>query len=359
MKPTLQLTSLAFCFCFFLISCQKEATGDFQNKISSKDPQAISASIKVWHGVRTTGNPPAPRGNGLSLDPSTPIVQSFAGRYAIIEPQIASGDVKGYYLQVNGAKDYFNVDYSRPRITGRVRPGARPSSPFGRISRTDSTGGGNADSSIVIALPANFQVPDTFCVSYWAYDTQGNISNVVNTCIVVNAVGTDANGNWLANTWRITSTGDTSATSDTIIHNRYQATYEYECLNGVLSWTAPGSGGGPVVAADSGMYSKLSISLALNGAMKHEFDYQTKEVQNHNSCTQITHVPGFSINQMFLGAWNYNSATGKMILVFEYNDGNGGNSFDAWEYQVQKINNNHFLLIDNSLGWYSWARFEK
>ena len=37
-------------------------------ELSSKDPQALSASLKVYHGEHLPGGPPAPSGTTLTLD---------------------------------------------------------------------------------------------------------------------------------------------------------------------------------------------------------------------------------------------------------------------------------------------------
>ena len=165
-----------------LNSCQREVEGKLptQPPVSSKDPAKLSASLKVWHGTRTTGTPPAPTGNTPEIDPTiNPSILAIAGRYAIIKPDVTAGDVAGYYLGVPGAGQYFKIDFKKPRnISGR---GIKPKHP-GILQRTAS---GTADSSIVIVLPPNINVPDTFCVTYCPYDSSGNIGQPVTTCIYV------------------------------------------------------------------------------------------------------------------------------------------------------------------------------
>ena len=131
----------AFAVLVILISsCQKELNPKLDEPISSDNPQSLSAALRVWHGVRTQGQPPAPSGAAIHInDMDVAPVFAFAGRYAIIKPEVMSGDVEGYYVKVNGASEYFKVDYTRPRnINGRLsRPGQRHNNPF--LSRGDST----------------------------------------------------------------------------------------------------------------------------------------------------------------------------------------------------------------------------
>src|SRR5215212_3335910 len=129
-------------------SCQKEPNVKLDEKkgLSSKDPKALSLAIKVWHGVRTQGTPPDEKGNVLQLDNTmTGPMYAITGRYAIIQPEVISGDVSGYYLKVDGAADYFKVDYTKPRIIARQAKPKRN----GSVLRLDSSGG-NLDSAIVI-----------------------------------------------------------------------------------------------------------------------------------------------------------------------------------------------------------------
>src|SRR5689334_17275082 len=109
----------------FLGSCKPDKSVDTP-KLRTDDPKALSAALKVWHGVRTNGNAPA-----MSANPNRPVLsqqsnnqnfKAIAGRYAIIQPEVESGSVAGYNIQVNGAGQYFKVDYSKPRdINGRFR----------------------------------------------------------------------------------------------------------------------------------------------------------------------------------------------------------------------------------------------
>jgi hypothetical protein len=359
--------SLSFFLCFtailFFASCKKtDVTQPEQPVLSSKDPQAVSAAVKVWHGERLQGNAPAPRGSGLDLDASAsaPITFAFTGRYAIINPAIAQGDVAGYYLQFNGSKEHFKIDYTKPRGNRIVSPKKKT----GFVGQDGRMQNGNADSSIVIVLPASLQVPDTICVSYCAYDAQGNISNVVNTCIVVNSLGADAAGSFLNGVWKHTAFWDTSA-HDTIIYNKWQPQmyhpgYACEVNPGTGSYVlAYNTFGGNTVVTDSIHYVKQNITFGSNGGSLYNFHEQTKNVDLMTStCSQFLFEPANDFVSNFSGAWNYNSATGKMVLVFEF-DEIGIPSLEAYEFDVVKVNNNNIILRDNSIGYPAYFRFEK
>ncbi|MDZ4794538.1 MAG: hypothetical protein SGI83_09695 [Bacteroidota bacterium] len=349
---------------FSLNSCQREVDEKLaaQPPISSKDPAKLSASLKVWHGTRTSGNPPPPTGNNPALDPTAnPSVLAIAGRYAIIKPEITNGYVAGYYVGVPGAGQYFKVDFKKPRnIAGR---GINPTR-SGFMQRVTT---GTADSSIVIVLPPNINVPDTFCVTYCPYDSLGNIGQPVTTCIYVTSLGAGTGNGWLQNDFKLTSSWDLTnglrTNVDTIIFNKWAASYEegygYYCdqtqnppilLKGPLN-------GQPAIISDSAFYIKNNIRFAINGAFDYKDIEQLKDLDQFNStCSQFTFYPIDNYADSLTGAYSFNSTTNKLILIFEF-DGLGLPDPEYWEYDVIKLNNNHFILRDPIENYY--IRFER
>lgn len=336
--------AILFASLIVFYSCQKEPKEKVDKVISSKDPVALSSAIKVWHGLRTQGNPPQEKGTALQLDDSfSDPLFAIAGRYAIIQPQVISGDVAGYYLKINGASDYFKVDYTKPRITGRKIQPKRANTVF----RLDSAGG-NLDSAIVIVLPSDLHVPDTICMTYWAYDNSNNVSNPVDVCVIVKSLGTDANGGWLGGTWKYTAEWDNSSSHDTIIYNRWVAIGGYYCNNGTLQWSDFAMPGQPFLAADSFYYRKADLTCASNGGLKYEVDDSWKYIDYVNSsCSSILVSPVENEAENVTGAWSYNSTTHKLVIVFEFDD-SGIPVEDAYEFDVIKVSDKNMILVDNS-----------
>lgn len=324
-------------------SCQREPNEKIDKVISSKDPQSVSSSIKVWHGLRTQGNPPAEKGTNLQLDNSSPnLLYAIAGRYAIIQPEVISGDVSGYYLKINGATDYFKVDYTKPRNTGRQKPKKAG------FFRMDSLGG-NLDSAIVIVLPSNLHVPDTICVTYWAYDNNGNVSNAISVCIIVSSIGTDANGAWMNGEWKLTAQWENNFPHDTVIYNRWYSDPEgdgYYCNNGVLTaLSLPSSQ--TFLATDSVFYAKANIILASNGALGYEYNSSWKIIDFPVSSCSTLKFPTENESDVLTGAWSYNSATHKLILVLEFDD-MGVPIEEAFEFDAIKVSDKNMILVDNT-----------
>ncbi len=343
-------------------SCQREVDGTLPPApaVSSKDPAKLSAALKVWHGTRTTGIPPRPTGNMPAIDPTiNPTVLAVAGRYAIIKPEITAGTVAGYYIGIPGAGQYFKIDFSKPRhIAGRSIKPRRP----GLTYRINS---GTADSSIVIVLPPNINVPDTFCVTYCPYDSLGNIGQPVTTCIYVSSLGAGTNNGWLQNDFKITSSWDlvngVRQNVDTLIYNKWTAQGDgYYCDQTqnppALADDALFLGFTPIVS-DSIRYTKNNIRFAINGA----FDYKNLETDKYlnflsSTCSQFVFQPLDNYGDSLTGAYSYNGTTSKLILIFEFDAQNLPDP-EYWEYSVFKINDNHFILKDPLDDYY--IRFER
>jgi hypothetical protein len=332
---------------FLLYSCQRDVEGTLtdQSKVSSKDPAKLSASLKVWHGTRTTGNAPAPTGNIPSIDPTTnPTVKAFAGRYAIIKPEVLSGNIAGYYVGLANAGQYFKVDFKKPRdIPGR--PGKPRHSSLSQRVHT-----GNADSSIVIVLPPYINVPDTFCVTYCPYDSLGNIGQPVTTCIIVTSLGAGTGNGWLQNDFKLTAswdvTGGVRTGIDTIIYNKWMPEGDgYYCNGGIINGGAIFNGFTPIVN-DSIYYRKNNIRFAINGA----FDYKDFEDDKNldaslSTCSLFSFMPVSNYTDSLTGGYSFNPITNKLVFIWEF-DSQGIPDPDYWEYDVIKINDNHFILRD-------------
>jgi len=331
------------------ISCQKEVEGKLPDApaVSSKNPEKLSAAIKVWHGTRTIGTMPAATGNNPAIDPTTnPSVLAIAGRYAIIKPEVTSGEIAGYYVGIPGAGQYFKVDFTKPRIIAGRNQFIKKKGLF----QTESF----ADSSIVIVIPPTINIPDTFCVTYYPYDPFGNIGQPVTTCIYVSAIGAGPNADWLKNDFKLTASWDVvngvRTNLDTVIFNRFaNSNSGYYCNQ---SLTPPGLTywypqiTDPVVVSDSIKYIKNNFRLAITGAFDYTDIEESKSVDVIlSNCSQFVFRPIYVYTDTVIGAYHFNEATQRLILVYEF-DELGVPVAEYYEYQLIKINDRHFILKD-------------
>ncbi len=350
-----------------LFSCKKEGTSSSEqgNKISSKDPVALSKSIKAWHGIRIAGSIPKSIGGGnapVIEAPEQNYIHAFTGKFAIVMPVIASGDVAGYYVGIQGASEYFKIDYTKPRITERRMHAATERKPphSGAGFRPDSTGIGNTfiDSSIVLTLPADMQIPDTFCITYSAYDISGNVSDSVTSCIIVSALGGDASTGYLNSNWRMFASKDTSGQKlyDTIQFNKWVTSPDfsiYYCNTIAAGITqvnnycdnsfAPCS---LLNVTDSDYIVNRDLMLGVDGAMTYSDSSMLKRMNISTSGCSAFNFDLTSNTYISHGGWTVKD--NKMIIVYEF-DGDDTPDYQADEFNYQKISDNEFRLDYNGL----------
>jgi hypothetical protein len=325
-------------------SCQREVDNPTDEIVKPTDPNAISLAIKVWHGVRTKGIPPSPSNNPAApqIDPAmnNQPIKAIAGRYAIIQPEVISGEVKGYYVGVRNSDYYFNVDFSKPRNAGRGLPVKKNSNILNRVNSLN-------DSALVIEIPSNIQ-PGTFCVTWCPYDSLGNVGQPITTCITVTSFGTDAGNAWLGGVWKVYATADTLLQNIEVIN--YGVGTEpgstFYCENGFVTYFCNNPPCTPINLPDTISYNKMDLSLGINGGMRYEFDYWDRMVSEGFPCNS-PYGPRNYDNDTVSGAWNYNAATRQMLLVFDL-DYSGNPDPDAWFYNLTKVSNNEFILKDPS-----------
>ena len=301
-----------------LASCKKSSTDSTQ--IDPSDAKAVSSAVKLWHGERKTGNPPAPTNTPGSpeLDPFSDNNEVFAisGRYAVIKPEVLSGSVAGYYIQINGANDYFKVDYSKPRSGRLMSGGMNKVKRMQRLFGMDSTGN-NADSAIIIDIPANIQ-PGQFCATYCIYDSLGNVSNPISVCINVAAFGGTTAVPYLPGTWHVVATRmdndpwEPMAYMDTTrMDLDCDSTGIMDCWDGTCAF--------PQQITDINGINKYDFTFGANGGLAAEMDMVSKSIDWWgSSCANILYQD-YSINETYSGAWTYTSSNNTLTMILDFN----------------------------------------
>ncbi|MDI3321384.1 hypothetical protein [Pinibacter soli] len=389
---------------FLFSSCQKEASAtnnqipDNSIKLSSQSPVAISNAIGVWHSQRVTGTVPASNKstdlkiNGLK----TEHIQAIAGSYGYIKPIVESGDVAGYYVQVEGATDYFKVDYTMPRKTsaisnnhssistasiagqGQKRQLPTTRSPFSVMGYDDN----NNDSAIVITLPANIKAPDTVCVKYWAFDAFGAVSNPVTTCIYINYLGTDENSAWMDGTWELKHSQlfvdgqlykEMLMTYDKwtmdLFHQRYVYYKQGDSLLRVQLFTDDYMynsfdylyDGKPItiprkfdpqlstleLGGDSAYWKTFQIALTSKGNYERLLMHKEKIVDFKNSSIQkLNFTEGQFINESYKGSWSYNNITQQLLTIDEsFNTDGSSAGIEADSAKINKLSSTKFDMV--------------
>lgn len=153
-----------------MINGQETDPSDPNALIDPADANSLASVLIIPNGQAVAGTPPPPS-NSSSAPTVSNNVQSVTSSNGSTTPldliyENVNGDLGGCYVQVEGADSYFQVPYS-----------------------------GGSTSSGTLALPINIPTnvdQGEFCVSYCVYDVNGQVSNLVYTCVSVLRLGTGA-----------------------------------------------------------------------------------------------------------------------------------------------------------------------
>lgn len=375
MKPLFKYPTWLLCaitISITLFSCQKNADDTLpeSSKISSKDPQTLSAAISVWHGKRTTGTMPV-SSNTAAIKLGTPdesSINAIAGQHAFIHTNVETGDVAGYYVQINGASEYFKVDYAKPVVQSSTQQGNISTNSVRQIGHSNTStnhhrspisvmGGddNNNDSLIVINIPVDIKTPDTVCVTYMAYDFNNHVSNPVSVCIYIDHFGGDNDSKWLEATWSPTKVeridngqvkGSFAYTYNKWLVDEETALFDlyyvpnkvyrsgdsaivsyyngYSVYTSDLNWYDVAGTYNPhptdvLLGTDSIIYRKNNITF---NSSKYTSEYSSTS-KNINWGFQLIYQE-YKDEFTESGSWSYDSKKQKLIIISEYaNSGNG------------------------------------
>jgi hypothetical protein len=351
---------LPFMAFVILYGCKPEGSAELP-VVRPEDPKGVSAAIKVWHGVRTQGNPPAPSTSGgapqLDNFSNNQQIPAISGRYAIIQPQVISGAVKGYYVRVNGATDFFRVDYNKPRELNRTAGSylhSRYNKALARGLGIDSTGNSTSDSSLVIVIPPTIQ-PGQFCVTYWAYDSTGNVSNPIVACITISSFGGDASTSYLHGTWHVTAIADDDTTTWEPVYYSDTTFFSGYCVNNHVVVDSNGFGNINYPYAIEAP-TKDDLVFGSNGGLRYEFAILKKSFDYSASTCNSWIFQDDSYEEDLQGAWSFNATTNKLLLVFDFDDQLAPDP-EFYQYQLIKQSNTRIVFHDAENE--EWLRLEK
>jgi len=302
-----------------LYACKKDNDTDNgdngDNTTKQIDPAnagELTAAVKVFHGTNVPGAMPLTAGTGapvLAASSNNQSVMAINGHYAVITPEVETGDISGYYAKVTGADSYFKVDYSKP-VNGRKKPVSHA----GLFKIT----GGNADSAIVIVLPGNLK-PGNFCVEYAAYDAQNRVSNLIKVCVTVIAAGTDESGKAILGSWRLNREKRNGEWRDP--YKADSSFNQYACSADTLVHCTPNYTNCKSIAYIINQKEKDEVTFTDNG--RYETFYAAKSLHltlDHSLCANPTYIT-YTDSDTEQGGWSYNATTKKLTIIYDYDDG--------------------------------------
>lgn len=184
---------------------------DITGTVDVTDANAVTTALQVSGATVQTGNPPAP-----STDPGTPVIldEDFSvvsGQMgsATIAMEVEAESISGFYFQVNGASSYLDIPASIAN---------------GRVAVEEVT-------YFNLGLADAF-VPGTFCGQVCVYDEESRVSQPIEVCVEVVALG-GKGSSFLIGKWSLVSTiedGQTIAVGELTTY-----TETFECGDGTIA----------------------------------------------------------------------------------------------------------------------------
>ena len=186
------LSPIIFTAIFFL-SCGKDNGLGSNDPVDPADADALSSVVILPNGTETRqGTPPDPTNSSTApnIRGGVSRLTSSNGSTVLIPFSYdASADISGYYLYINGAENHFYVPYrAQSSNTTGPRPIHRAARPVSQVGKTHAQSPLSGTFSIPIGLPTNVTAGQ-FCTSANLTDSRGEISNTLETCIDVLALG--------------------------------------------------------------------------------------------------------------------------------------------------------------------------
>lgn len=242
-------------------------------------------------------------------------------------PNIVSGEVSGYYVQVKNAGAYFKVNYG-----AALNP---------------------KDSAIIIQLPADIQT-GSFILLISAYDAAGNASAPVEINITVEKLGsTDATS--FTGSWKLTGTKTGTQPWDYNLYERKDGQMMvYNCIDNHLAGTY----------SNMNPLPNVRLSLSKTDLKKNQIDFTaagdlSSDIQEdgslideiNSSCDNPVYKynTGFSYYRQQQLGWIYNGVTKKIIFMYNYiiPDLSKGITY-YYEYDVVENTGSKMVIKDNS-----------
>lgn len=338
MKKILLLSAVV-CMAFY--ACKKDSKPEGpEEPVKEIDPAnraELSSSIKVGYGSIVKAELPAASGiagapeiegmndNGLSV---------ISGRYIVIRTWLVSGTIAGYYLQINGAGEYFNIDYTKER---NLRKSTRHRS---SLRETDFR-----DSVIVIKLPEHLK-SDTFSITYAAYDTLNQVSNHLSNVVSVLPASDDETNKPLFGTWKYARIRDAEGWHEDFYLPDTSYT-NFKCVDTTLTYCSEGDPEGCTsYISYIGELVIYDLEFSSKNVFKEIYVDKYKNIRLElSSCDNVVYTTGEDSGTEING-YSYDPATKLVTIVYDDNGGNNVYEMYATTLKVVELTATKLVFED-------------
>lgn len=318
------------------------------------DPATVSENIGIANSTRVSGSPVStsdigtPELNDFDANESLRVAQGSEFQLPL-SVSFATIDVAGYYVQVEGADEYYDIP--KTSVTLQRKSFETHTKAFKQI-----TGSGVlrrvAEDVVEIAIPESLQ-PGEFCVLICVYDSEGLISLPISRCIEVQSFGGEGAEFIVNNSWDFSK-----QTSTVIINGESKTTSMAKGESVEFNYTIDlfceaNETFEEFEYTERDKVESLVINFTSNGGMEfvtkgelYTFDVET------SSCESGIVYETKTYEDLETGAWNYDVSTETMTLLFDdYTDEDGVYEEPYFiDFKAQVINDQLILSYVDDLG---------
>ena len=289
-------------FALLAFSCKKENTNNNTTTENPLDPNEVTSNFSIVGAELKPGNPSLPSSNSTAPKLFVPVAtnQAVIANVQFGLPILTSNidDIAGVYVKVDGANNYFDVPASSINLR-------KINNSIGLQMLSDSSGFLNVN-------PGTIQ-PGTFCITYYIYNAQNEVSNAIKICYRVIGFG---GATFLEGNWHIQSIEDICYGTKTYPKNNSISSELVDCSSNTYEFTGP---------------YNFTEDIFWNFSTTTHLQYQ-----NENGTGQD---------------WNYvcaNNGNGRVVNIKNYSDATGNWAYDVVNKRVIILTSKQYSYRKNT-----------
>lgn len=316
--------------------------------IDIEDPNAVAESLTFQNGTATKVSSSFPESSNESGSPKInqydeDLIAVSGGSLALRFNEETTSDIKGVYLQVDGADHYYDIAINQSKSNGRLNNG-RKSKAKGQRTKAESV------SFLLVSFADGLQ-PGDLCIKYAVYDEGNRVSNTINVCIEIKSHGGKNSSFLTANKWEFESEhyveiyeGETYEET-TVLGEPYLDSYYWSCFGDSVG----------VEITEEYTLNSMVYTFSKNGKVEGEFSDTEKYVDTDDYCETkelkyVTKTEEYTIS----GNWVYDDTKKELTTVTQHTETYGGYEeiyTDVSTVKVSQDNGKLILRYENPDWW--------
>jgi hypothetical protein len=289
-------------FALLAFSCKKDNSNNNTITENPLDPNEVTSNFSIFGAELKLGNPSLPSSNTTAPKLFNPIAtnQAVIANVQFGLPILTTNidDIAGVYVKVDGANNYFDVPASSINLR-------KTNNSIGLQILSDSSGFLNVN-------PGTIQ-PGTFCITYYIYNAQNEVSNAIKICYRVIGFG---GADFLKGNWHVQSIEEIGYGADSYPKNNSINSELVDCNSNTYEFTGP-------------------------------YNFTEDFFWNFSTTTQRLYQDENGTGQ----DWNYvcaNNGNGRVVNIKNYSDASGNWAYDVINKRVIVLTSKQYSYRKNT-----------